>query len=95
MSHFQKMYQSEKNVTIDCHIPRRNVTIHISNKTWIWEHYVKNAKKVEKSTKKVQKMQKSSRKYKIVQKVQNMLYPVIKFRLKSTYMLHQPISWQR
>jgi len=26
-------------VTINCHIPRRNVTIHISNKTRIWEHY--------------------------------------------------------
>ena len=26
-------------MTINCHIPRRNVTIHISNKTRIWEHY--------------------------------------------------------
>ena len=36
------MYQSGKNVTINCHIPGRNVTIHISNKTRIWEHYVEN-----------------------------------------------------
>jgi len=37
----KKMYQSEKKC---CHIPRRNVTIHISNKTWIWEHYEKKRK---------------------------------------------------
>ena len=39
------MYQSEKNVTIDW----RNVTIHISNKTRIWEHYDKNSTCCQKS----------------------------------------------
>ena len=29
-------------MTLNCHIPRRNVTIHISNKTRIWEHYAEN-----------------------------------------------------
>ena len=44
----KKWTNLKKNVTLNCHIPRRNVTIHISNKTRIWEHYVKNPSFVKK-----------------------------------------------